>query len=508
MNPKSKNIRGVAFTIEIILVVVMGLIISLSLSSPQNNLISWQMCLGTLLVGIILACFCFVWTKIIIKKIGMWNDVLFVVGILFYTVFLYGISMIGRNSVHSLIDYVYVYNAAEEMASGTCSDSWNYFLAYPNNFKPTMLLSVLFAIAKKIGMQDPYPFALIFTVIQVPLAIIAARYLSGRNKEERRRSQCVILALFVLLLPIVGNVQSFYTDSMSFGLTIVIVALFVYAIEQLQKKQRFIACMCSVCGGCLLALAIVIKITVLIPLIAGGLIAVWSYRSYRNKSTVYVLLIYMLSMIVVYGGIELKANSYEIYQQSHETANPIISWVALGLNADGSYAGNGEFAQTIYMMSTKEEKTAYTKQYLADNINFLWDCDHNCRKIRCNFASGNLGLKDATYCDWGNENNIVWELFAPYGKYYWRTSQINFSYVFGIWSIYFVGGIVSVIALFKRTTVPKRMLWVDLTVIGLFLFLMIWEANNRQLYNQMPIILLGAFYHMMYISKIQNTNNE
>lgn len=32
----------------------------------------------------------------------------------------------------------------------------------------------------------------------------------------------------------------------------------------------------------------------------------------------------------------------------------------------------------------------------------------------------------------------------------------------------------------------------DLSLLGIILFLMVWEANNRQLYNQLPVIILGA----------------
>ena len=31
----------------------------------------------------------------------------------------------------------------------------------------------------------------------------------------------------------------------------------------------------------------------------------------------------------------------------------------------------------------------------------------------------------------------------------------------------------------------------ELTFIGYFLFLLIWEANNPQLYNMMPVLIVG-----------------
>ena len=41
----------------------------------------------------------------------------------------------------------------------------------------------------------------------------------------------------------------------------------------------------------------------------------------------------------------------------------------------------------------------------------------------------------------------------------------------------------------KQTCAPLMIS--ELTFIGYFLFLMVWEANNRQLYNMLPIMLIG-----------------
>lgn len=59
-------------------------------------------------------------------------------------------------------------------------------------------------------------------------------------------------------------------------------------------------------------------------------------------------------------------------------------------------------------------------------------------------------------------------------------------------------GILSGICGFRNLIRGERMDWLilvtHLTIFGLMLFLMIWEANNRQLYNHMPwLALMGAF---------------
>ena len=486
----------VSFTIEILLVIIVALITLISILHPRDNLISWQMCVGTILTVSLLITTYVVWTKRLIFKIGKWNDICFFAGIIIYTLFLYSISIVGRNAVFSFQDYANVYLAAEELADGVSSDVWNYFLIYPNNFKPTLYLGFLISASKNIlKIQDPYYIILFFSVIQVPVAIFAARYLTGRTQEERRKNQCIVLLLFILLLPIIGNVQFFYSDAMSFCMAITSVSLFVYATEMLTSKARRKALLFAGLAGILLALGITIKITILIPVIAGGILICF-YK--REKYWWYVVWVALIFAIATYGIIELYANTYDIYRQSHDTANPIMSWVALGLRGDGSYSQNYDFVEAINMMSTKAEKEAYTSKFMSENAHYLWDLEHIFQKIQCNFASGNMGLKDAFY--YGEDQNILWNLFSPWGKYYWRTSQINFSYLFAILTIYLLGSISNIISLIKAKALCKRMLWTDLSIIGIFIFLMLWEANNRQLYNQMPILLLGAIYHLQHIA--------
>ena len=57
--------------------------------------------------------------------------------------------------------------------------------------------------------------------------------------------------------------------------------------------------------------------------------------------------------------LQLWANSYEITKEASETANPVISWVALGMKEDGSWTNNTEFVDHMYEFSTRQEKQQY-----------------------------------------------------------------------------------------------------------------------------------------------------
>ena len=99
--------------------------------------------------------------------------------------------------------------------------------------------------------------------------------------------------------------------------------------------------------------------------------------------------------------------------------------------------------------------------------------------------------KDFTY--WAlKEHNLVWELFSPWGKHYWRTSQLCFCFIFSIYTVYLLGAATTLRRLIKKREIHGVKAVADLSLLGIILFLMVWEANNRQLYNQLPVIILGA----------------
>ena len=46
--------------------------------------------------------------------------------------------------------------------------------------------------------------------------------------------------------------------------------------------------------------------------------------------------------------------------------------------------------------------------------------------------------------------------------------------------------------------IPLMLMICQLAFAGMFLFLMFWEANSRQLYNQMPGMILGSMMSLGY----------
>lgn len=306
--------------------------------------------------------------------------------------------------------------------------------------------------------------------------------------EQKDRKYCIpVLLFFIMTLPIWANVQAFYTDGMSFAIGIVVLALLKSALLSCSKAK---AGMLLGLAGLLAGIGMAVKVTIAIPLIAGFIVFVYCGQLKKG----WILVCFLTVSLGTYGMTTLWAENYEIWEEAQETCEPVIDWIALGMKGDGSYGSNLEYIYYVSNLPSKAEKAKYTRAYIWENRREFWNVSHLIQKLRCNFASGNFGTKDYTYYT-VRENNVIWELFSPWGKYYWRTSQICFCYIFAVYATYLAGAVCTLSDLIKKREISAVKMIADLALLGNIVFLMIWEANNRQLYNQIPIILVGGVWN-------------
>lgn len=222
------------------------------------------------------------------------------------------------------------------------------------------------------------------------------------------------------------------------------------------------------------------KITVIIPLIACAVILLWQRVSVDRRVT----LLFGGFVVILGVALQLWANSYEITKEASETANPVISWVALGMKEDGSWTNNREFVDHMYEFSTRQEKQQYSMEYIRENRSEFWNPVHLRKKASYNFANGNLGASAFLNVEY-SDGTLLWEMFSPWGKYYWRTCQYCFCYLVSMYVLLLIGMILSLRNIIRDQEPPVMLMICQLGFIGIVVFLMFWEASGRQMYNQM-----------------------
>ena len=472
----------------IVFSVQMFLITVLSLSHPGNNLLPGRMMLFSVIVFLFVFLLLVFWNRICSvfshdeaaeKKRNRIISVL----VLIYAVFLFVLSIFRGEFHNNAGDYEYVFNAAREIALGNevTGKFYHYFMVFGNNTKPMLFLNQLFKMSLAFGLPI-YVFALLWNTLLVALSLFSVNYLFEQYGLNKYRFP--FLALFALCLPVYIFSDAYYTDSMSFGCGVIAFALLHKGISCKSRRYLFYIIFSSF----FTVAGITVKITSIIPLIAGLIVLLFNSGIRFKKN----FIVYMICSVLMLSGMNIWTSSFAIQKESKIHSNPIICWIALGMRGDGSFAQNFQFSDTIAEMDTREEKLAYTKEYMEENIAEAFTIKHIFSKITVNYSRGHFDCSDVLSREF-ECRDLLWELYHPWGKYIWRGSQYSYLYISNIYIFIFLGSVFTLINLFRKHSVSDLKFTADLSFFGLFVFLMLWEAANRQLYNQLPMILAAMF---------------
>lgn len=531
-------------------ILTLGLLI-LSISRPQNYLSSARMGIQTVIFATLFVGIVFLWKRFSPYILSSMKVFLPVAAA--YWILLYLILVIHGNAYHVVGDYEILYISALEMADGQELSFTHYFMTYGNNVGPMLLLAGIFRLSHLVGLNEFYPALFLSTLTVIGSIWAVGELLSdggilfpvnkvncifaGREdcvfageKNRSKNMRIPVLVFTAFCLPLYVFTGAFYTDTLSFGLGVIAVALMKLSLR--KKKAWWL----MIPAGVVTVLGAVWKITALIFIIAVAIVWLISLLSGKKKNVknkekkadikegikeenkeekkvekaaenretegtteekygnkiwgklaVYALTVATLAILV-----SVIFRGFSIYRDAKQYANPTSAWLALGMRGNGSYSENVEFSDAVNELSSKEEKSAYIKAYMKEHANEAFSLNHILSKAQNNFAGGTFTCSDFTVNTSGH--SILWELMDPGGRYYYGASGYAFSYVAMMYLLFFLGGICALIRLFQgKNGLPFMKVAADLSFFGLFLFLMIWESNNRQLYNQLPVMILATF---------------
>lgn len=486
-NKNSKLYTGLLITFYSFYSIIIASIIVISVLHPQNNLTSPQLIIGVPVATAFFLMCAFLWnsfSRIIPEKT---HRILKIALLIMLGLLLFIVSFNRSTFYNTFPDYSYLYNGALDMADTGTLRYPKYFLNFPNNTRPMLFLSVIFRLSHKAGISEFYP-VLIISIVTVLASVWAAMDMLSDDTEGKWTVPAIIFIM--IYLPLYVLTPAFYTDTLSFGTGVIALALCRRAIASDKRKglYSFLAAFITVYG-------IMCKVTALIPLVAGLIVILLKkeYGKFRK------LLPYAVFTVLFLVAMNMCMNRNPIYRQSKEVGNPVISWIALGSSGDGGYYQGMDFYLAIYDMDSKAEKTEASLNYIVEHKDELFSLDHITGKISYNFGTGTMTCNEFMWND--SDGTLLWELMASWGKYYWRTSQLCFIYIFICYMVILIGSLICFADLVKRKPIPVIKLLADISLFGIILFLMIWEAKGRQIYNQFPMLIVNLFVSADIIMK-------
>lgn len=491
MNKEKENkdvlYRIILIPIYIMVVSAILFVTLVTVFKPQENLLVRQ----TVLFGIVVVSanvlLYFLWSKYV-KNHKFFNIVLIFFAIAWIALIVYA-SVKNTDRRDTLYDYFVMFANAESLAKGNGFTDTDYLKIFTNNIKPTLFLSVIFKTGYLFHIKENF-FALGVSVIQLLVTMISIRELTC--DKENGKWTLFSLLLAATCLPIYAFSGVFYTDTFSFGLGIIALA----CIKKSLKSKTVLRIILLALAGFLTVYGMQWKITSIFPLIAAMIVFLAGKTRENIKENAISIMIILGVCILTLFSFKIWGNSYGI--SSKGTENPLISWIAIGMRENGSWLENSEYITEVNAMASTQEKTEHTVQYIKENWRDAFTINHIVRKAQYNFAGGMFRTQIYLY-PW-DTGTLIWAMMNPWGKYHWRASQFTFCWIISVYGMFLLGSVLSLYNLIRGKKLPTVKMIADISMLGIIIFLMIWEANSRQLYNQVPVMIVGSIANGRYIA--------
>lgn len=472
----------------------LGLLLVICIGGTHHNIVWYKELLVTL---VFVGCIMVISSLILRGKsfLEKHEKKLLVVFLLLMGISLYAVSCLCRNI--PMYDYSDLYNSAYSYATGGPAN-WDYLSHWKNNFPLFFCLYGVMKLAVGIGIKDPFYILLLINV----LLTVWAGYCIYRLVRLCTGSVAwsfIGMGLFFGFIPLWCGTNYFYTDSLSLSFGVAAVWIL------LRKKQGIKD---GIIAGLLWGMGYALKATVAISLVAV-FIVIW-LKEKANRQLLLKLSISVFAFgacLLLWTVIRMQ---YPCYEMEKENRVPITYWLALGIHNDGSYPQNKDFAVECLGSVGVTAKEQVAKDYISTHISGLWDWNHFVEKARYNFASGKMGSSEF------NQYPVtpMYELINDYGKYGGYSTMFLSAYFYAILLLGWSGFVVAYVkdkGKKQRKPIVTLFYTTQLTLFGFFLFLTIWESNNRQLYNHIPwYAIYGAMglYYLLQVLKKEESEGE
>ena len=361
-----------------------------------------------------------------------------------------------------------------------------YLSQYPNNLLLFSIFRIMYKIANFFGFYQYDLIGTVFNIICIDLAGLFT-FLSIKKSTDSFNKGVYALGWFATISPIYIYTCIFYTDTLSMLFAPLILYVFLILKEQKNIKKIILY---SVILGIIAAVGMLLKMTVIIVLLAT--LSVWiifSKLSIKKMISITFILI-MIGFILICKNIVVK-NFYYGYSKFETNEIPYTHWIMMGLKGNGGY--NEEDVQYTQSFSTKEEKiNANVSQIKIRLKNLIETKNYNffVDKLLYTWGDGTYFCLNKVVYKYGNiEETLINKQNNSYIKKYISVSQIRH-----------ISMLILILLSFANftmkddkeniTTISK------VTIVGIIVFFIIWEARSRYLVNFIPIFIISAINGM------------
>jgi len=350
-------------------------------------------------------------------------------------------------------------------------------------------LMSLFGIA--LTLESTLIVAQFFNIICIEIAIILGILLLKKYKDSY--TSLIYLVFSCMFLPYYINAFRFYTDTIVFPFLMLLIYLFITLKNvKLSKKKTILY---YILLGIIAFFAIKIKQSALIVIIA-----MFIYLIFQKKKQIllYMSTIFLpILLILMYlFNLYIHNASWIDFSREEYIKLPTISWIALGMTGNGSFNENVVKAQ-LYNETTIKEKEQIVWYILKEKfatyespIDFI---DFELKKAVSTWCDGKY--YQATHVKWYYFDTFLQDFLLNNGKYY-----DPFNIVLKIFPFFLIVCFLQISFKQLREKNCPNSIFYTLIILGLAIFLSIWETKSRYLLSFIPVFLLLVSLHLSEMS--------
>lgn len=392
---------------------------------------------------------------------------------------------------YNTFDSAQVYDYVRRASNGAPMENEFYFNRYPHNLGIVLFYLSFVRLGALVGLSNPQILMPIVTAIAVAITIVITAYLA---EKFCKRTSGVRVWIIMLVTPILLYAAEMYTDSIS-GLFIALELFVALKISECKngKEKALLAVIFSVISG----IGAFIKVTSLIPVIAISIsMLIKKRRAGINRKyllrTCGVGAICVLCFAGVYGG--YKKIEGEILPGAQNGALPYSHWVMMGMGGDGIFSSEDLEASLSHAPNTTEFNIETIKERLGDMGAFGY-IELLARKISVTWGDGTYEISRVVGTQPRKPESLAVQIIGVNGRYfkYYRlaTTILQVSWLIAIAAM-------SILSI-KRNN--SKMLALEISLLGIFIFLLIWETNSRYLVNFLPVLIILQEYSISLLWK-------
>ena len=402
-------------------------------------------------------------------------------------------------------DWGAVIENAYRYASGQNDEvNLRYFAMYPNNQFWLVCMSAFFkgvlAFFPEFGAHECKLASMVLGGILTQATLLLIYQSARLLMSEKHAFWTGALAVF--FLPFYYYAQIAYTDVPGMFALALMVYLYVFAKKTENCKSKYI---CLILFGCVAGIAYKIKVTTVIFVIALFIEEFLNKKASLEKWRKFAVCVFLtvLPLLVTVKGLDLIVDhTLSISEElSDQLEFPVTHWVMMGLaKGSGGYRESDvkytvkqpdyEAKQQADIAKIKERVEHYGavglgKHIFGEKLRYGW-----CKSA---LAGDFYGTKNPM------RKTRTWELLSVNGKWHWILLLYSWPY----YAMLMSGVLLSAFTAFGKKTEKSSLFSVgQLTLLGIFLFLSIWESNSRYLVCFLPVMVLVAADGLMEGQKI------